>query len=311
MNKKILEWYSHKNEAGSISNGALYFFILLTVAIGALLTGGVAVNQQGPVTGEPVAINIPLVTKAQNNLQLYTFIGATYTPTPLPTVQPTKSSSPVMADCGHIITQTREPQILYAYELSSSAASGNQTAVKVWYDDEWPLTLGSGSVSQMKVQPGDHITGPNVGDQTARDPSNLPYFPALFLTDITTNPQDQSGDAESGGTPILPDDVYGAWKPLGAPERLGTNDCNGTYLAGGDALPANPNGPQGVGAAFSGPWNRGVDTTCTAEIIWKIPNLKLKSQPLVSGHIYRAEFIIHDGDRDGDVGEACVTINMP
>src|SRR5439155_1101274 len=39
-----------------------------------------------------------------------------------------------------------------------------------------------------------------------------PMFPALFITDITTNPTSTAGDWQHGGTPIPPDAVFGTWK---------------------------------------------------------------------------------------------------
>lgn len=310
MRKKRKKLNRKKNMRGSISSGIIIFLITLTIGIGSLLTGGFVINNQPKPDAEKVAIVLPSAHTPENNLQLYTFLGATLTPTPLPTAPPAVPTTPVMVDCGHIVGNTNEPTVLYAFDTGTSAATDNQASVRVWYNDEFPLTLGAGTISEMKTQPSDVIKSPNIGDQTQKDSSNLPYFPSLFLTDITNNAQDQSGDAESGGTPSVPDTIYGAWKPLGPPDRTLLGSCNGTDLAGGDSIPTYSNGPQ-LSGAFSNAFGRGMINDCNAEILWKIPNLKINNQPLQSGHTYRGEVVIHDGDREGDVGEACVTIKIP
>jgi len=259
-----------------------------------------------PKPGQEVVIISPTPGEAKNNLQLYALEGATITPTspPLPTSPPPTTN---IAECGNTINHRTEMGILYAFEVSSSPASGNTPAIKVFYQDEWPLTLGKGNISQMKQQPADHVSNPNVGDKTAKDSSGLPYFPAVYLTDVTTNKTDTSGDAEKGGIGNAPSDVYGNWYALqsglfgGPPPMLGLSDGNQNNLGpGADPWPSHSNGPSG-GFLF------GMAKGYADEIIWKLSDLKLRSQSLQAGHTYRAEFIIHDGDRDGDVGEGCVT----
>ena len=60
-------------------------------------------------------------------------------------------------------------------------------------------------------------------------------------------------------------------------------------------------GSQYAGFGATGGWS--------AEMVWNISGLLNKGQPLIAGHAYRAEIILHDGDRDGDIGEACVNIS--
>src|SRR5205807_1514561 len=57
-----------------------------------------------------------------------------------------------------------------------------------------------------------HVSNPDVGDTTQTDPSLLPFFPALFITDITLDPASTAGDWQNGGTPVAPNDVFGTWK---------------------------------------------------------------------------------------------------
>ena len=50
-----------------------------------------------------------------------------------------------------------------------------------------------------------------------------------------------------------------------------------------------------------------------AEAKWSVDSLKAAGV-LQSGHIYRFQFMVHDGDQNkvgGDVGEACVNIAIP
>jgi hypothetical protein len=233
-----------------------------------------------------------------DSLQLRTFYGATITPYPTAAGGPVGGTNPLQyQDCGHVLIGKTEPEIMWAFDLNSSAASGNQMAIKAFYADEHALTLGSGTVSPMTKQPADHIINPNVGDLTQRDPNKLPFAPSVFLTDTTTTPNADTGDAENGGTPLPPSDVFGSWKALGAADPSQPNAAN---LAGGDAWPPS-NGPTG---------DEGHDVNYTDEIIWKLSDLKLNGQPLTPGHTYRAEIVIHDGDSTGDIGEACVGFQM-
>ena len=53
------------------------------------------------------------------------------------------------------------------------------------------------------------------GDQAGTDLSNRPMWPALFITDITTNLSNRSGDWQQGGTAGLPpNDIFSTWKGL-------------------------------------------------------------------------------------------------
>ena len=209
-----------------------------------------------------------------------------------------KKFIPPTFDCGNgNITGTTEPYILWAMAPDPGVAVEAGGSIKLWYNDELPLTLGSGNISDNNS---DHILNPNVGDENARDSNNFPYFPALFLTDITDDPNNRSGDAQKGGKPYKPDEVWGAWKHLGSTGTIPPPN-NLTLPGGADPFPANSNIKFDAGRGTY----RSRETSYGAEIIWKVNNLKL-----VPGRIYRAQFIIHDGDRDGDIGEGCTAIQM-
>ena len=50
-----------------------------------------------------------------------------------------------------------------------------------------------------------------------------------------------------------------------------------------------------------------------AEVRWNVNSLRLNGQPLISGHTYRLQFIVHDGDQNktgGDVGQACSLLKI-
>lgn len=235
-------------------------------------------------TSDRYTPDIPTPGTGEDSLQLQTFKFKKYIP---PTF-----------DCENgSITGHPEPFILFAMSPDPGKIVGPGESIKLWYNDEWPLTLGSGSVSDNNA---DHIVNPNVGDEAARDANKFPYFPALFLSDITDDPSNKSGDAQRGGTPHKPDEIWGAWKPLGSSASV--PPPNNVILPGGaDPFPANSN------IKFKGDTGRyrSRETLYGAEIIWKVNNLKL-----VPGRTYRAQFVIHDGDFEGDIGEGCTTIQM-
>lgn len=147
----------------------------------------------------------------------------------------------------------------------------------------------------MNANPG-HLAGNiNFGNESTRDKDKLPYFPSLFVSDITTDSNNKSGDAQSGGVPYKPDEIYGTWKALNAENPKG----NGLKLGGPDIFPQQTNMLNLINAKNA----LKLYNQFTAEIIWKVDNLGL-----TPGHTYRAQFILHDGDREGDIGEGCSTI---
>src|SRR5260370_41287923 len=110
---------------------------------------------------------------------------------------------------------------------------GEPTAtIAVFYNDEPAMTLGvrqvvvTGAqgttmtdfpVSPMPSDPGS-VTDPMLGtttitgDASGLDVSLRPMWPALFITDTTSNPNSRAGDWQSGGVPVGPKAVFGSWK---------------------------------------------------------------------------------------------------
>lgn len=229
------------------------------------------------------------------------------------------TQSTVVLDCGYpssgsalSATVFNEDDVLRAIVPGGSSSGG---VVKVFYNDEHALTLGvrsvviksaSGSsstdypVTGLAADPGmstNPQTGTNVlaGDQSGLDQSLRPMWPSLFITDVTANPADRSGDWQMGGKPIAPNAVYGTWKSAVrtvdqtvSPATVTiTPDAdpakNSWSLAGGDTP------PQGLS-------NEGYG----AELVWNVP--------LKAGHSYRVQVLVHDGDQNkagGDAGEGC------
>lgn len=206
-----------------------------------------------------------------------------------------------------------ENEVLRAIQPVGGAPNGT---VRVFYNDEHAMTLGvrsvvvktaSGStttdypVSALMSVPGS-VTNAQLGtteltgDQSGLDQSLRPMWPALFITDITANPQNRSGDWQQGGRPIAPTEVFGTWKAaVRTVDKTVTPSTvtitpdqdpakNNWSLAGGDTVPSGLSS-EGYGA----------------EARWSVP--------LLASHSYRVQVIVHDGDQNkagGDSGEACV-----
>jgi hypothetical protein len=223
-----------------------------------------------------------------------------------------------------------ENEVLVASDpVYTGSCVTSATKIRVWYSDEHAMTLGVRSVS-VKTATGTTTTnypittapttsaaaafhplvGSTVasGDQSGNDlavDGGRPLWPALFITDVTFNAGNRSGDWQQGGTGVAPSAVYGTWK--GAVKLIDktrtpvkvtvTPDADPAYknkwdLAGGDAPPA-------------GSANQGYGT----EVVWELADLGL-----IEGHSYHLQFMVHDGDQNktgGDVGEACTTIYVP
>src|SRR5579862_2895519 len=143
----------------------------------------------------------------------------------------------LITDCGYPTTGAgtlaavafSENEVLRAIQPEDGASTG---IVRMFYNDEHALTLGVRSVvvktaagsttidypvSPLTADPSS-VTNPQtgtnalIGDQSGLDQSLRPMWPVLYITDITANPQDRSGDWQQGGRPTGPDAVFGSWK---------------------------------------------------------------------------------------------------
>jgi uncharacterized repeat protein (TIGR01451 family) len=190
--------------------------------------------------------------------------------------------------------------------------NSTSTTVQLYATDEHAPLLGvltaSMPVSAMPSDPG-HVANPLVGDPTIADAFGRPILPSVYITDITgisdnashTSAAYRAGDWQYGGTPVAPNDIFGAWK--GAV-------VNGTTFTT-DADPAK-NGLN-LGAGADTPVGTVTNLGYVAEVRWNVSALRLGGQPLQSGHTYRLQFIVHDGDQNnqgGDVGQACSLVKI-
>jgi hypothetical protein len=118
----------------------------------------------------------------------------------------------------------------------------------------------------------------------------------------------------------VPSRVCGVWKPFIAGSSIGdpSQNCSGSTCNNGVGSDAYPTLPDSTCDCTTNP------THCTcaiekygAEVSWNINTLMdLNGNPvsLISGHIYRAQVMVHDGDQNqngGDVGEDCVNFRAP
>jgi Flp pilus assembly protein TadG len=224
-------------------------------------------------------------------------------------------------------TQFNESEVLRTFAPN---LAGPDDTIKVWYNDEHALTLGTravtivtptgkktttstttnypfttlGAVPSSTTNPAVGTTALS-GDFSGVDSLDRPEFPALFVTDITSDASSRSGDWQFGGTPIPPEAVFGTWK--GAEKVIDKSKSPAQVSVTPDADPAKNNWTLGTGSDTvpSGQTNEGYG----AEVRWKVSSLGL--QP---GHAYRMQFMVHDGDQHstgGDVGEACMHVVIP
>ena len=134
-----------------------------------------------------------------------------------------------------------ESEVLRGFSPQQSVNATPGLTIKVWYSDEHALTLGvrrvivqtktgttttDYAVSALPSDPGSALNpqvgttalnGAQAGTDTSAcngnpDLCDRPMFPALFLTDISSDPNSTAGDWQHGGTPIPPHAVFGTWK---------------------------------------------------------------------------------------------------
>jgi hypothetical protein len=225
-----------------------------------------------------------------------------------------------------------ESDVLVAYSPQNSTSAAPGLTVSAFYDDEHAMTLGvrrvivksaAGTattdypVSPLPASPSQFFN-PSIGataltgDQAGTDTSSCPgvpyvcarpLYPALFVTDITANPANRAGDWQSGGKAIAPHAVFGTWKAAVRTVDKTANPAKVTVTP--DADP-QPNGTNLNGIAFpAGAQDEGFSSV----VSWQVSRLGLQS-----GHTYRMQFMVHDGDQNktgGDAGENCVNISIP
>ncbi|HEX3150262.1 MAG TPA: carboxypeptidase-like regulatory domain-containing protein [Gemmataceae bacterium] len=223
------------------------------------------------------------------------------------------------------------PRTSIAFNESTVLRAANLDLVngqfEVWYNDEHALALGVGTVNvttstgtattsypiaPLTSNPGVAInpamgSTATDGDQAGTDVSSRPLSPSLFITDITNNPNDRSGDWQYGGTAIAPSAVFGTWKSF----TRNVNKTTGVVTVDTGTDPAKNNWNLGTGSdAQPGVLsNEGYG----AEIRWSLTDLQSRGV-LIPGHNYRFYVMVHDGDQNksgGDAGQASYQYYYP
>jgi hypothetical protein len=220
--------------------------------------------------------------------------------------------------------------------LDTVTTSGDE--LRLWAVDEHATTLGVNKVS-IKTGGGTSITeysgfstmglnnpasalNPNVGttalagDQRGTDPVNRPLWPSVFITDITADGTSKAGDWQNGAPngATSPSAIYGTWKAAAVFIDKTKTPNTRTITPGADPQTKNHLNVGYGTIAGAAQVPAGVqDLGFTAEVVWKLGDLKVGGGPLIAGHSYRVQFMVHDGDQNktgGDVGQACVTLNL-
>ncbi len=261
---------------GAISNGFLYVVIILILVslLGFVFIGGKVPQTEPTEIGSEVVVNAPNIEKAKNNLQLYTFKGATITPTPPPPVVNQCLSNPF----------NEEPDIFYASDPAAGGIAAAGSQIRIWANDGNGGSVALGTVFDSN---GVIITP---GDRTAHDGRGENYYlwePALYLTPLTSpdQPGPFTGDVENGGTPHFPIIVKGEVSEADQGNKKGFVKV---------LPPIDP--PVNVVGGGSGHGGH------IGEYIWDVDSLGL------APGLYRVQEVIHDGD--GDLAVNCTTIQL-
>jgi hypothetical protein len=208
--------------------------------------------------------------------------------------------------CGYSASDFNESTILCGI---NAVGGGSQAAViQVFFADEHAIPLGCATanfpVTPLSSNP-QAVSYPQTGDPACVDTSGRPLRPVLFITDITADPTCTSGDQQKGGKAYDPVAIFGTWKVategagnVGAPATADPSSDNAWNLGpGADPVPAAAtNSCQGRSRCECGGPSAG-RAAFGAELRFEAG--------LISGHSYRLQVMLHDGDQGADSGEAC------
>jgi hypothetical protein len=218
--------------------------------------------------------------------------------------------------CGYPTSTFSESEVLCG--INAVGGGAQPAVIQVFYSDEHALTLGCDTtadpVSALPADPG-VVSYPQAGDPACVDAVGRPLRPVLYVTDITADPTCTAGDLQHKGQPYDPVAIFGTWKSAteasdhsGTPDQdptannwnLGSgadtvpSSCEQTMGPAGPGMPGGPGGP-GMPGGPGGMAGGNYGTELRFEV------------GLVSGHSYRFQVVVHDGDQNkgGDSGEAC------
>ena len=234
-----------------------------------------------------------------------------------------------------------ENEVLVAAEPGIRTCGDQPDEIKIWYTDEHPICLGvrqviiktkgktdikdftilpspTKSASNQDIDPSllgaTDLSGDYTGNDVAVD-GGRPLWPAMYITDLGTDVGGdltsragdwQQGTAQNPTKAYPPNKIYGMWKTaVRTVDKTKTPNLvtitmdsdpqksNGWDLAGGQAPPF-------------GTYNQKYG----AMVSWDVNKL-ISQKVFKAGHIYRLQFMVHDGDQNktgGDVGQSCTTI---
>jgi hypothetical protein len=193
----------------------------------------------------------------------------------------------VTADsCGYPYGSGKTATVFNESTITRSAAVygvGLDAKIGVFSNDEKAMLLGVNGASANTASP-QHVSNPALGSTSLMDPSDRLFYPALYITDITSNASLTSGDWQKGGTPTTTvDDIFGTWS---------TATLSGSTYT--DTLPpAKNNWDLGPGADTPPAGTTSFNEGYGAEVRWNASGLGL-----TAGHTYRFQILTHDGEQN-------------
>lgn len=309
-------------------------FIVGIVAIIAGLASaaiGAAAVYHNPNAAKVALIDNPNDTTTAKTLQLKTLMVITLTPAPPPQIDGlVECGYPYNTiDNGRTSVRDEENEVLKAYSPKIAHAGDK---LNVWGNDEnammmgirqiiintptgtttkdYPITLLPGPPPQVTLNPQVGALYDVLPDDAGTDAAGRPIFPSLFITDITSNPADKSGDWQYGGHPVPPVAVFGSWKTaVKTIDRTGGSGDSVSFSSDENPSPKNV-WNLGPGAVPAPPGLTG-DISYGVLYQWDVNQLIAEGK-MMAGHSYRVQYMVHDGDqsRGGDEGEACATVQL-
>ena len=85
--------------------------------------------------------------------------------------------------CGYSDATFNENTIM---RVAAVYGTGLGATIGAFANDEKALLLGVNGATVNTASP-QHVSSPALGDQSQKDPSNRPFFPSLYITNITAN----------------------------------------------------------------------------------------------------------------------------
>ncbi len=238
-------------------------------------------------------------------------------------------SSPTTGNdtCGYPASSFNESTVMRWVQTNGT---GSRAQVVAYANDENSVLLGVNGATPMVGGTGVSQNGGNGqtgaasyhganvsgGSPLLTDPAGRPYFPALYITNLTAHPLKGgtgAGDFQNGGTPRnlsggqpFVDDIFGSW----ATGTVSSAQYSRTLPPGKNNWNLGVGSDSPVGTTFAAMGNEGYGT----EVRWDVAHLTdSDGHALVPSNVYRIQVVEHDGDQNkagGDAGESCATLGI-